>query len=144
VKHVHLVPTVLLVAAASLHPTAALSQQRQAVARTCSSDVVPAAERRRLQTEYSRRLMRDGRRDADEWAAEQGRQFRTGLEREGICKPRDETRSAASSERLRSGPKGEDGKPCTKTRVENRAVASLNGGPMTMGMVVVCDDRGRP
>lgn len=37
-------------------------------------------------------------------------------------------------------PTGKDGKPCTRTRVEQRVSPSFDGGPMTMGMVVVCAD----
>lgn len=37
-------------------------------------------------------------------------------------------------------PTGKDGERCTKTRVEQRVFPSLDGGPMTMGMVVVCAD----
>lgn len=39
-----------------------------------------------------------------------------------------------------AGPKGKDGKPCEKTRVEQRVFPSVDGGPMSMGMVVVCAD----
>jgi hypothetical protein len=47
---------------------------------------------------------------------------------------------AVNGKRDGDAPLGKGGKPCRKTRVEQRAFPSFDGGPMTMGMVIVCDD----
>lgn len=51
----------------------------------CSADALPAADRRRMEQEYARRLRADGKASADAWVAEQGRLFRIKLVADGIC-----------------------------------------------------------
>lgn len=108
----------------------------------CSSAALPADERRRMQAEYARRLLRDGRASADAWAREQGRLFRASLEAEGICPPTADSARPSTQNRSRSArrPTGKDGKPCERTRVEQRVTPGFGGAPMSMGMVVVCAD----
>lgn len=53
--------------------------------RECSPDSLPAADRRRMEQDYMRRLRQDGRASADAWVAEQGRRFRAELIAEGSC-----------------------------------------------------------
>lgn len=51
----------------------------------CSLNAMPAAEKRRLEAEYGRRLLINGKAKADLWAAGQGRAFRARLVAQGIC-----------------------------------------------------------
>lgn len=124
----------------SAAPTPAQAQSHQSAARACPSDALPAAERQRLQAEYAERLQRDGRRSADAWSAEQGRQFRARLEAEGVCKPRTGSSTKDTAVKSPKELKNKDGKPCTRTRVANRPAPGFGGAPMTMRMVVVCAD----
>lgn len=113
----------------------------QGSARRCSADALPAADRRRMQIEYQRRVRADGRARADAWVAEQARQFRRQLVAEGVCPPpgarESETAKRPTERRV---VRGKDGRPCKRTRLENRNIANLGGGAMSMVLVPVCAD----
>lgn len=51
----------------------------------CSADALPAAQRRRLETEYVQRAKASGRASADAWIREQGMRFRQQLIARGVC-----------------------------------------------------------
>ena len=51
----------------------------------CSADALPAAKRKRMETEYASRFRNDGKASADAWAHEQGRRFRQKLTAQGTC-----------------------------------------------------------
>ena len=87
-----------------------------------------------MQAEYQRRVRADGKSSADAWVKEQGRRFRERLIAEGVCAPRAERPAEKRVVR------GKDGRPCKRTRLENRNIANLGGGAMSMVLVSVCDD----
>ncbi len=60
-------------------------EQRQTRSPGCSADALPAADRRRMEVEYVRRLRADGKPSADAWVREQGMRFRQKLIAEGVC-----------------------------------------------------------
>lgn len=120
--------------------------KKMASARACSAEALPATERRKMEAEYVRRIVKDGKASADAWVQEQGRRFRMKLVEEGACPPLDADRKVAEDAEpvARKAPRGKDDnmndKACTRTRVEQRVTPGFGGAPMTMGMVVVCDD----
>lgn len=61
------------------------SEQPTAASRACSADALPAADRRRMETEYVRRARADGKPSADAWVREQGMRFRRQLVATGAC-----------------------------------------------------------
>lgn len=101
----------------------------------CSANALPAHERQQMSTEYRKRMLTQGKAKADAWAAEQGRRFHQQLVDRGICPP-----SSRTAQTRKPDVRGKDGKPCKRTRLENRNVANLSGGPMQMVLVPVCDD----
>ena len=109
----------------------------RAGAAQCSATALPERERQRMQTEYRERVRTDGKAAADAWAARQARQFRQRLVDQGICKDSKPGKVAAPSKRV---VRGKDGRPCKRTRLVNRNVASVGGGPMQMILVPVCAD----
>lgn len=54
-------------------------------AKSCSADALPAADRRRMETEYVRRAKSDGKASADAWVREQGIRFHQQLVAQGVC-----------------------------------------------------------
>lgn len=106
----------------------------------CSADALPAADRKRMEAEYMRRLRADGKASADAWVREQGRRFHMKLVADGVCPPTKEGKQVAEA-KPRADKKpvlDKDGRPCTRTRVENRVSPGFGGEAMTMGLVVVC------
>lgn len=98
----------------------------------CSADALPAADRRRMEIEYVRRVRSDGRASADAWVREQGQRFRLRLVAEGICPdPGQQTQTTR-----RPGSEA-DSEGCQMTM---QPVAGLGGAPMTMAMVPDCGD----
>lgn len=96
-----------------------------------------------MQAEYQRRVRADGKSSADAWVKEQARRFRERLIAEGVCARRTEhsgrTHSAERPAEKRVV-RGKDGRPCKRTRLENRNIANLGGGAMSMVLVPVCAD----
>ena len=118
-------------------------QSSSATSRQCSADALPAAERRAMEIEYKRRARADGKASADAWVHEQGRRFYAKLVASGACPPPNKAGKQVAATDRSSGKKpllNKTGKPCSRTRLEQRVVASLGGGAMSMGMVTVCDD----
>lgn len=116
---------------------------RDTASRQCSADALPAAERRRMQIEYQRRLRADGKTSADAWVREQGRRFHQRLVAQGVCaRPAERKGRTATAERPaeKRVVRGKDGRPCKRTRLENRNIANLGGGAMSMVLVPVCAD----
>jgi len=105
---------------------------------TCSADALPAAERSRMQAEYKRRVIAEGKASADAWVREQGRLFRQKLVDQGVCPPPATRQAQAAQEK--KAVRGKDGRPCERTRLENRNIANLGGGAMSMVLVPVCAD----
>jgi len=60
-------------------------ERPQATSEACSADALPAAERRRMEADYVRRVGKDGKASADAWVREQGMRFRKQLIAEGVC-----------------------------------------------------------
>ena len=120
-----------------------VSVNQGTASRQCSAEALPAAERRRMQAEYQRRLRADGKSNADAWVKEQGRRFRERLIAEGVCAPPAEhsgrTHSAERPAEKRVV-RDKNGRPCKRTRLENRNIANLGGGPMSMVLVPVGAD----
>jgi hypothetical protein len=109
----------------------------------CSPRTLPKAEKTAMESEYARRVEKDGQASADAWLEGEARSFLARLVDQGICRMPDskEREVAANSPPAAEKPvRGKDGQPCRHTRVEHRNVASVNGGPMQMIMVTVCAD----
>lgn len=51
----------------------------------CSADALPAADRRRMESEYVQRARADGKASADAWVRDQGMRFRQQLVARGVC-----------------------------------------------------------
>lgn len=120
-----------------------VSANQNTASRQCSADALPLAERRRMQIEYQRRVRADGKASADAWVREQGRRFRQKLVAEGVCAPpaeREGRTTTAQSPTEKRVVRGKDGRPCKRTRLENRNIANLGGGAMSMVLVPVCAD----
>jgi len=120
-----------------------VSANQSTASRQCSADALPAAERRRMQIEYQRRVRADGKTSADAWVKEQARRFHQQLVAEGVCAPPAEQRGqTATAERPKEKRvvRGKDGRPCKRTRLENRNIATLGGGAMSMVLFPVCAD----
>lgn len=60
-------------------------ERAKAASGACSADALPAADRRRMETEYFRRARADGKASADAWVREQGMRFRQQLVAKGVC-----------------------------------------------------------
>ena len=113
----------------------------RAAAAKCSADALPAADRKRMEAEYMRRHRADGKASADAWVQEQGRRFRMKLIADGVCESPSgrSTRTAEATQPKRKKPLlDKQGKPCSRTRVENRVSPGFGGEAMSMGLVVVC------
>ena len=110
----------------------------------CSPETLPPAEKAAMEKEYAQRTRAEGKAKADAWLREQARAFLGRLVDEGVCtmdSPAPDTQVASRSRPSSSKtPVGKDGKPCKRTRMANRAVANVGGGPMTMVLVPVCAD----
>lgn len=109
----------------------------QTGAAQCSAAALPARERQRMQSEYRQRVRTDGKAAADAWVARQARQFRQGLIDRGICQG---AKSGKATPPSKYGARDKDGRRCKRTRLVNRNVASVGGGPMQMILVPVCAD----
>lgn len=120
------------------------SSSSRSVPPACSPETLPPAEKAAMEKEYAQRTREDGKAKADAWLREQARAFLTRLVDEGVCtmdSPAPDTQAATRSRPSSSKtPVGKDGKPCKRTRMANRAVANVGGGPMTMVLVPVCAD----
>jgi hypothetical protein len=92
-----------------------------------------------MEVQYVRRLKEDGKASADAWVNEQGRRFHAKLVAEGKC-PTPGKRVASNARQAAKPVVDKNGKRCTKTRLENRPIANVSGGAMTMGLVPVCAD----
>jgi len=108
----------------------------------CSPDALSADERAAMEREYVRRLRAEGKKSADAWVAQQGQAFHQRLVDQGICPAPRDSAPLASSDRQESREtlKAKDGTPCRTTRLENRNIANLGGGAMSMVLVPVCVD----
>lgn len=110
----------------------------------CSADSIPAANKAVMEREYARRKREEGKANADAWLQREAHAFVTRLVDQGICTipaPNENRQVATSSSRsAEKAPLGKDGKPCKRTRMENRNVANVSGGPMMMVLVPVCAD----
>lgn len=93
-----------------------------------------------MKREYARRISSDGRESADAWLGREARAFRARLVARGICPPPGENDTQIAAQTQDPAPTGKDGKPCRTTRLENRNVANLGGGAMSMILVPVCAD----
>ena len=80
-----------------------------------------ADDQRRYQSRYRRRVRSEGQAAAEQWLHRQA--CMSAEQRRALCKP----------------PTGQDGRPCTKTRLEMR-VTPGDDGAMTMAQVTVCAD----
>lgn len=132
-------------AAALLSPLWAQgSSATRAGAPECSADTLPAAEKAAMEREYATRAREDGKASADAWLQREARAFLARLVDQGVCTmpAANENRQVAtsSSRPADKTPLGKDGKPCKRTRMENRNVANVSGGPMMMVLVPVCAD----
>lgn len=110
-------------------------------ASACSADALPVADRRRMEIEYGRRLRADGKASADAWVHEQGRRFHQKLVADGVCssgEPKNTRVAAAGDAKGKRVVRDKNGKPCTRTRLENRVSPGFGGEAMTMGLVTVC------
>lgn len=118
------------------------SSRNKASSASCSADALPAADRRRMEAEYVRRARADGKASADAWVREQGIRFHQKLVADGVCAASGKAdRSAAvGGERKKREVRDKNGRVCTKTRLENRPIANVGGGGMTLGLVPVCAD----
>lgn len=126
------------------------SSSSRSVPPACSLETLPPAEKAAMEKEYAQRTRADGKAKADAWLREQARAFLAQLVDEGVCtmdSPAPDTQvatrsrpSPSSSSSSSKTPVGKDGKPCKRTRMANRAVANVGGGPMTMVLVPVCAD----
>ncbi|WP_159995660.1 hypothetical protein [Roseomonas sp. 18066] len=92
-----------------------------AAAGDCRFETLSAEDQRRYQSRYRRRQRVDGQAEAQRWLREQA------------C--------ATPAERAaRRAPRGRDGRPCTRTRVEMRVTPGFGGEAMSMAPVTVCAD----
>lgn len=121
----------------TLSGASATSLVSEKVATQCSAAALPARERQQMQSEYRQRVRSDGKEAADAWAARQARQFRQRLIDQGICQGAKSGKATPPSKHV-VGDK--DGRRCKRTRLVNRNVASVGGGPMQMILVPVCAD----
>lgn len=124
----------------SSHPSASSSRQ------TCSADALPAADRKRMETEYARRMKTSGKASADAYVQRQGRLYRQKLEAEGICPSRSGQRANTAQQAHRTVPKSGSGntvkanqRAAKDCRMVMRPIANLSGGAMSMGMVQECN-----
>jgi hypothetical protein len=97
------------------------SQASRADAGRCTFQSLSAAERRRYQSRYKRRVRLDGKAFADAWLQEQA------------CPTR--AQQTARKKRLLD----KQGRPCKRTRLEMRVTPGF-GGAMSMSPIPVCAD----
>ena len=114
--------------------------------KACSADALPAADRKRMEAEYMRRLKSSGKASADAYAQRQGRLYRQKLEAEGVCPSTQKTQRTAQSNKSTGAPQRASGNAAKSgtgdrsgCRMEMRPIANVGGGAMSMGMVPVCD-----
>lgn len=91
----------------------------------CTYATLPAAEQRKYRSRYNRRLRSHGRVEAETWLRSWACPDAALLEKREAARAR--------------APVGRDGKPCTRTRTEMRAVTGMDGS-MTMIPKRVCAD----
>ncbi|ONG52447.1 hypothetical protein BKE38_14490 [Pseudoroseomonas deserti] len=87
----------------------------------CRFETLSAEDQRRYRSRYNRRLRNDGRAVAERWL-------------------RDQACSTPEERAARRAPRGRDGRPCTRTRVEMRVTPGFGGEAMSMAPVTVCAD----
>lgn len=92
----------------------------------CSYATISEADRRRYQSRYNRRVREYGRDVAEEWL------------RSWLC-PSAELQAERAERRKANALTDRNGRPCTRTRAEMRAVSGMDGS-MTMIPVQVCAD----
>ena len=132
----------LLLVALALTPADVLAQDASsaedgaASQAGCSADALPTVEHRHLEAEYAHRMRRDGKRSADAWVHEQGKQFHRRLAAQGICPPPTD----AGTQQDEGGQRDTDDGGC---RMVMRPVAGF-GGAMTMAMVPDCSPSEAP
>jgi len=126
--------------------TSPYSAPSSPTSKACSADALPAADRKRMEAEYMRRLKTSGKARADAYVQRQGRLYRQKLEAEGVCpsthKPQRTAQSnkAAGATQRASGNAAKSGKgDRAGCRMEMRPIANMGGGAMSMGMVPVCN-----
>ncbi len=110
---------------------------------TCTPALLPRAEKAAIEREYSERTRVEGQTKADAWLRNKARTLLNRLEDEGVCtiSSRGSKQTARpSAPTTTKAPRGKDGKPCKRTRMVNRNVANVGGGPMMMVLVPVCAD----
>jgi len=109
---------------------------------TCTPELLPPAEKAAIEKEYSNLKREAGQAKADAWLRKEAGVLLARLVDQGVCTlSSDSNRGVAPSQTTASkAPLGKDGKPCKRTRMENRNVANVAGGPMMMVLVPVCAD----
>lgn len=110
---------------------------------SCTADLLPRAEKAAIEEEYAQRTRADGRAAADAWLRAEARVLMARMERQRICtiSAPDKAQAAPQTRaQAKKAPVGKDGKRCKRTRLENRNVANVGGGPMMMVLVPVCAD----
>lgn len=115
----------------------------QSAAPACSPEALPPAEKAVMEREYAKRKREDGKSEADAWLRNEARAFLARLIESGVCTAAsraDDPVAAPSRPSAEKAPRGKDGKPCKRTRLENRNIANISGGPMMMVLVPVCAD----
>ncbi|MBB5985246.1 hypothetical protein HNP60_001220 [Sphingobium sp. B1D3A] len=109
----------------------------------CTPELVPPAQKAAMEGEYSKRKREDGKAKADAWLRNETRALLTRLVDDGVCTvslPNKDRAATPARSTTRKAPLGKDGKPCKHTRMENRNIANVGGGPMVMVLVPVCAD----
>lgn len=107
-----------LLASGLLSEPAAWPMAHPVAAGECRFETLPAELQRRYRSRYQRRLRNQGEAAAQAWLR-------------GTACATPEERAA------RRAPRGRDGRPCTRTRMEMRATPGF-GGAVTMSPVPVC------
>lgn len=101
-----------------------------AAGRQCTENDVPAAERKKRQSDYVARRLLHGRTKADAWVREEGLKSRARLEAAGVCGSNTRAAPVPSARKDRSNGK-------QKCRMVSRPISGPNG--ITMAMVPKCD-----
>jgi len=65
----------------------------------CSADLLPTADRRRMEQDYIRRAREDGEASADRWVEEQSRRLYLKMVAEGVCPGPDGKRQQVADSR---------------------------------------------
>jgi len=135
-----------LTAAVAAMPVTLLAQRTspaRSIPPTCTPAHLPPAEKAAIEREYAEMKREDGQAKADAWLREEARVLLARLADAGVCTLASPGKSQGATPpraTTRKAPAGKDGKPCKRTRMENRAVANVAGGPMMMVLVPVCAD----